>query len=341
MQPIIVTSGVDSEYVLGGLAEYLRANNCQVHELDFGVTKHDVRPLLERLSSVAVTYITSAHTNLTSRMARTIAPLLVDNYPNYLAPLEIMSILKPHVSLYVPHDLLSPFGDANLDEFRFLDLFDHIIAPYDCPELQDQVGPHTRVHDAGWIKYQQGMADVQADIVPQTRTSPRITFFISFIQHLKAKYGPIGIAEYFRPILKKGMRVKLPAWNGVEEIEDALRKHTAAEVVDSRCLSASLIAQSDLVLCNGASSILAEAILSGVPGICILDEEAEPGELKVEKLRGFPQVVFHDYRSGEEIPQVVLAQAHSQQLSKRLKAIDFAWIGSLVGVARAAAKPIG
>ncbi len=333
MQPIIVTSGVDSEYVLGGLAEYLRANNCQVYEIDFGVTKADVRPLLERLSTSAVTYITSAHTNLTSRMARTFTPWLVDSYPNYLAPIEIMSILKPQVSLYVSHDLLSPFGGSNLDEFRFLDLFDHIIAPYECPELQDQVGPLTRVHDAGWIKYRSGLIDDRADIGSQVRASPSITFFISFIQHFKDKYGPHGIAQYFKPILKKGMRVKLPAWSGVEEIEEALRKHTDAEVVDSRCLSASLIAQSDLVLCNGASSIIAEAILTGVPGICILDDEAELRVEKVEKLQGFPELIFHDY-SGEEIPQAVLDRALSQKLRNRLKAVDYAWIGSLVGVAK-------
>lgn len=330
MQPIVVTSGVDSEYVLSGLAEYLRGNGFTVHEIDFGVTREDVRPLLRSLRESRVSYVTSSHTNLTSRMARTIVPLFLDKYPNYLAPLEIMPLLQPQVSVYVPHDLLSPFGDANLDEFRFLDMFDHIIAPYESPALQAQVGKYTRVHDAGWIKYQEGQTAGDSDSSADVRNYPRIAFFISFTQHLNAKYGPDGIAQYFQPLLTEGVRIKLPVWSGVEAIEDAIRKHTQAEVVDSRVSSASLIAQSDLVLCNGASSILAEAILSGVPGICVLDAEAEPVELKLEKLREFPQLVYHDYHRREPLPQSVRSDALAQELPKRLKPVDYAMIEGLL-----------
>ncbi|QDV23492.1 hypothetical protein [Aureliella helgolandensis] len=332
MHPIVVTSGVDSEYVLGGFAEHLRSKGYVVHEIDFGASNADFRPLLESLSSSKVAFVTSSHANLTSRTARMITPLFWEKYPNYLAPLEILPILKPQVSVYVPHDLLSPFGDRNLDEYRFLDLFDHLLAPQDFPELQTQVGQRTQVHSAGWIKYRAHPVDQPLEAHLDALPYPRISFMISSIQFLTDKYGPAGLVQYYKSILTKGVRVKLPVWSGVEQIEEAIRNHTEAEVIDSHYSSASLIAQSDLVVCNAASSILAESILAGVPGICLLDDEAESAELKIEKLREYPQLVFHDYRSRAAIPTEVLDDVLSQKLAKRLKPIDYDFMESLICV---------
>lgn len=323
MKPIVVTSGVDSEYVLSDLAEYLRDRDFQLHELDFGVTQGDVRPLLERLRGERVAYVTSAHTNLTSRMAKTHTPGLLKKYPNYLAPLEILAHLNPLKSFFIPHDLLSPFGESNLDEYRFLDLFDHVMSPIADSDLLNRIGKHTQIHHAGWMKFQD--TDESQALIPQPKLpdTPRITFFISFVEHFQAKHGALGIAEYFKEILVAGVRVKLPVWQGVEEIEQAIREHTDATVVSARCQSTSLIAQSDVVICNGASSVAAESILRGVPVICLVDDEAELAHEKRQKLETLPQVVFHDFHARARISDDVWAAALSQQLTSQLKPFDF------------------
>lgn len=333
MKPIVVTSGVDSEYVLGGLAEYLRRKDFRLHELDFGITQEDVRPLLEQLRSESVAYVTSAHTNLTSRMAETIAPHLRKKYPYYLAPLEIFAYLNPAKSFYIPHDLLSPFGEDNLEEYRFLDLFDHIMSPYDDSGLQSHIGKHTQVHHAGWIKSRDTDQHEDSIYLPKLHNYPRITFFISFVEHLQLKYGAVGIAEHFREILVEGVRVKLPVWKGAEQIEVAIREHTDATVVNSHCQSTSLIAQSDVVICNGASSIIAESILRGVPVICLVDDEAEPALDKRKKLSGFPQVVFHDFQARTRISENAWSAALAQQLTLQLKPFDFELMNQLLSEA--------
>jgi hypothetical protein len=335
MQPLVITSGIASEYVLGGVAADLRQRGLEVQEFDFGTFAGDARSSLSELRHRDCVYITSAHTNLTRRVASVIAPFLLQRYPHYLSPLEFMAILKPRMSLYVPHDLLSPFGDSHLDEFRFLDLFDHILAPTADPILQSRVGRHTRVHAAGWIKFRAG--GLPADSAPRSAalrtgasSQPRITFFISFVEHLMTKYGPSGIVEYFRPILTENVSVKLPLWQGVEEVERALRDQTPARVVPAECLSTELILRSDLVLCNGASSIQAESILLGVPAICLLDSEAEPRETKVRKLVQLPNLLFHDYETREPLPPELVQQALASGLPRRLKPFDPELVFSLI-----------
>ncbi len=330
MKPTVITSGVDSEYVLGGLASALQAAGYGVHELDFGVIKHDVRPFLEQFSQAGVAYVTSAHTNLTSRLATSIAPHLIEKYPNYLSPLEVMAHLKPSRTFYVPHDLLSPFGDSTLDEYRFLDLYDHILAPFEVPDLQSRLGKHTRVHVAGWIKYRADSRDSHPDLSLGSATTPRVAVFLSFVEHFQKKFGAAGTADYFKPILTPNVRVKLPVWHGIEEMERAIRDRTNATVVSARCPSTSLIDQSDIVLCNGASSILAESILSGVPAICLLDSEAEPMETKQEKLKHFPQIVFHDYQAQTAVPSSLIDASLSRKPTRQLTAFDFKLVERLL-----------
>ncbi len=88
MKKKIVTSGVDSEYVLGGLCAYLRRRGWEVIELDFGAFREPAGQLLDDLAADRAIYMTSAHTNLTLRVAGSLGLALASLYPNYLAPLE-------------------------------------------------------------------------------------------------------------------------------------------------------------------------------------------------------------------------------------------------------------
>lgn len=320
MKPTIVTSGVDAEYVLGELSAKLRDEGYDVIEYDFGKTKHCVLSEIKALANGNVVYITSAHTNLTQRVAAAMLGQLQNRYPNYLAPLEFLPLLKPRLSLYVPHDLLTPYGDSNLQEYRFLDLFDHVLAPYDGDSLQPLVGANTKVHDAGWIKFR-GAAPLQQ--LPPAPSGLRVTLFVSFVEHLQHVHGVEGFVEYLRPILTPDVRVKLPLWGGVVAMEDALRAKSPAQVVPAATNSIDLISDSDVVICNGASSIQAESSLMGKPTICLLDNEAETAETKQQKLRPFPAIRFHDYSQRQPFPDGFLSDVAAHPPARKLRPFDY------------------
>jgi len=305
--PPIVTSGVDSEYVLSGLSHYLRSAGYEVYELDFATFHDDPVPLLKSLRKNAI-YITSAHTNLTCTTANYLVPEFPKIYPNYLAPIEIIPILNPKLSIYIPHDLLTPYGDTNLAELRFLDLFDHILVPtsHDKRILETVLPPSTQIHCAGWIKY------VKKDqILSEQRTFP-ILLFISMIGHLRARYGADGIVDYLRPLLTPETYIKLPAWKNVDLIEEALRKQTQAQVIPSDENSITLIQQAELVVCNGASSIHAEATLMRKPTVCLLDVEGVTPAFQRKKLQHLDNIYFHDYSQKAPIPRSLVTQLKQQ-----------------------------
>lgn len=344
MNKTVVTSGVDSEYVLGSLCENLRKRGCDVFELDFGKFSGNAEQLLAKLMSKKVAYVTSAHTNLTLRVAEQIVPLFVTHFPNYLAPLEIIPKLKPSVSIYVPHDLLTPYGDANLNEFRYLNVFDHVLAPYGGTAMQGFLGAQTKVHDAGWIKnvhnataltssevnncksFRKSIAD--RDLAPNR--CPRVTLFISMIEHLRMRYGIDGLVNYLQPLLRSNMRIKLPAWSGVKEIEQRINDSSGIEVVSSQVSSVDLIRDSDVIVCNSASSIHAEASLLGIPTICILDDEGISCDEQRKKLKAFPSIWFHDYRHRESLSDKFICKVASMRRAPNMKAFDFDLIYSLI-----------
>jgi hypothetical protein len=211
-----------------------------------------------------------------------------------------MRLIRPKISIYIPHDLLSPYGDGNLNEFRYLDLYDFVLAPTDSLPLQAALGGHTRIIDAGWIKH----AGLQLDrprAVESGDSRPKASLFVTMVEHLRSRFGPAGVARYFAPLLTPGVRVKLPAWHGVAEIESAMREAGRAEVIPAQESSVELILDSDVVICNGASSIHAEAALLGRPAICLLDDEGLSPDQQRSKLQHLRNIYFHDYRRRQPI----------------------------------------
>lgn len=325
----ILTSGVDSEYVLTDLAAHLRTKGWDVTELDFGLFKGDARPILDQLKHGEVAYITSAHTNLTRQVASILAPKFVELYPNYLSPLEILRYVQPALSFYVPHDLLTPFGDTNLNEYRFLDLFDYILSPFANDALQATLGPTVEVIQAGWIKHANNSLE-RVQSIQGASTTPRITLFISMLEHLRCHYGNEGVFDYFAPLLNENVTVKLPAWRDVEEIEAIFKARSNARVYPANKNSISLIMESDLVVCNGASSIHAEANLMGCPTICLLDNEALPIEEQRNKLEHLPNVIFHDYRKRDQLPLRLIAEIGKEGRKAPAKPFDYSLIEKIL-----------
>lgn len=329
MKKRILTSGVDSEYVLGNLCEYLRRNSWDVTEIDFGTFKTNPRDVIKDFQGKDTVYITSAHTNLTLRLAESVVPMLPKLYPNYLAPIEFISAIKPSLSIYVPHDLLTPYGDSNLNEFRYLDLFDYILAPIDSPALQAALGATTKVISAGWIKHA-ALQMSEPLKTEQDNFAPRVALFVSMIEHLRLKYGADGVVDYLMPLLKPNVRIKLPAWHGVDQIEAALKARGQAEVIPSGSNSIELILDSDVIICNGASSIHAEAALMGRPAICLLDNEGISVSVQKSKLKDFPNIHFHDYRSQQTISNSTLESISANNRRPPAPPFDFASIEQLI-----------
>ena len=332
----VVLSGVASEYVLGDLADYLRERGHRVHEFDFANFKGDAVAALKSLDGRQCTYITSAHTNLTKSVAEVLVPLFVKHYPNYLGPLDFMGILRPRRSIYVPHDLLTPFGDENLNEIRYFDLYDHIISPFPAPALQAVVGSRTQVLTAGWIKHAkvnptaaQQNATTSITGVTQSR-APTVALFISMIEHLRWRHGDQGVYDYFKPLLNHNVYVKLPAWQGVEAIEDLFNQNTHCHVFPSIGNSIDLIHSVDIVICNGASSIHAEANLLGRPAICLLDDEGVTVSEQQRKLAHLPNVYFHDYRKRSPVPTDLLSQLVKMNPPQTTPTFDFGLVEALI-----------
>ncbi|WP_188890006.1 hypothetical protein [Paenibacillus radicis (ex Gao et al. 2016)] len=325
----IITSGVDSEYVLANLCEDLRSKGYEVIEIDFGKFKGNVYEYLEEHLGGPIVYITSAHTNLSLRVASHIAPIFTTLYPNYVSPLEMIAYLKPLVSMYIPHDLLTPYGDTNLNEYRFLDVFDYILAPYQAAEVERMIASKgTKVYEAGWIKY---VSDYKHYRNTQESSEPiEMMLFVSMVEHLRTKYGVNGFVDYLLPLLRSNVHIKLPVWKDIEIIEVALKEIQGVEVVSAQEDSISLIQRSHIVICNGASSIHAEATLLGKPTICLLDDEGITAEDQKKKLEHLHNLHFYDYRSKQAIPDDLLENIRQKSIRPILKNFDFTLVDMLI-----------
>lgn len=332
----VVLSGVASEYVLGDLANYLRQQGHRVHEFDFANFKGDAVTALKSLDGSKCTYITSAHTNLTRAVAEVLVPLFATHYPNYLAPLEILGILRPRLSIFIPHDLLTPFGDNNLNEYRYLDLYDHILAPFKFPALQAALGAQTKVHTVGWIKHaninRQKYAENKFTNNEKTfkKSEPKVAVFVSMIEHLRWKYGDQGVYEYLKPLFNPNVQIKLPDWNGIETIEALCRKDNRCNIFPSKRNSIELIETADIVVCNGASSIHAEANLMGRPTICLIDDEFISESEQRLKLDHLSNIYFHNYRNKIPLSNEFLANIIKKQQPQPSLKFNFEIVNAII-----------
>lgn len=336
MTGTVITSGVDSEYVLGELAAYLRINGINVMEFDFGLPVMDVKQALQDMFNHRLVYLTSAHTNLSVRVAQQIVPIFAENYPNYLCPLEIIPLLGANcTTIYVPHDLLTPYGDDNLQEIRFLNVFDHIFAPNDAKALKATIGGKTEVHEVGWIKYN---SQNYKELYCSKSSELKVTVFVSMIEHLRHKFGLQGLIEYLRPLMRPGYVIKLPAWHGVKIVEDALR-NSGFDVIPADVSSIELIRRSDVVICNGASSIHAESSYLGRPTICMLDDEGISSDTQRKKLSSLPNILFMDRETLRSITREEMINISMNKSTRAALVFDFDYAVGLVKRALADDNP--
>ncbi len=145
---------------------------------------------------------------------------------------------------------------------------------------------------------------------------PKVVLFVSLVEQLKLAFGIPGIVDYLRPVFCKNVAVKLPAWKGLGTLEELLRATGLVEVIPAEANSIELIEQADVVVCNGVSSVHAEAALMGRPTICLLDDQGLTVSEQRQKLRRLPNIYFHDYRARTAIPCSLYEQLAGQSFAR-------------------------
>lgn len=328
MKNKIITSGIDSEYVLGDLSSFLRNRGYEVLELNFAkTTRSESENILTLAKTNPIIYITSAHVNYTSQAIEHTQPTMYKQYPLYLSPLEILAILNPIKSIFIPHDLLTPFGDNNLSETRVLDLFDVILSPTEehTLSLRSALPTSTKIYNAGWIK--------NHCCISKTPDQPKrkIVMFITFIYALQQTLGNKGVVDYLSPLLTKDVSIKFPNWEGVSVIEKLIKKkHPSTEIIPAKYSSVKIIKEADIIICNGTSSIHAESCLLGKPTICLLDNMGLSLSIQYEKLKKYKGLYFHDYRNKQPIPCHIIKKLNAQKNRVNTKTFDFDFVETLI-----------
>lgn len=246
----ILTSGVGSEYVLGHLSKMLRSKGHNVIEFNLLNFKENPYDFIKTLKSQNFSYITSAHTNLNYRLASHFSPMYAEEYPRLISPMEIIAAIEPNIAMYIPHDLQSPYGENNISEIDYLDIYDYIISPFKEDIIEKKL-KRAKVVYGGWIK---SYNDIKFSI---KNSKIRNVYFISNFHFIRERYSPIKLASLFADI-KKHTYIKFPEWIDANKYETEFIKK-GFNIIPSRTLSTNIIKAFDNIICDNLGSIFAES----------------------------------------------------------------------------------
>ncbi len=299
MSKLFLFYGFGSEYVLHPLCVEMVKRGYDCFELDANRTPI-TKALIERFRSRDLVLITSAHFALDNRSFNEI----YDTGKFYLSPLELISVLTPNTSVFVPHDLATPLVDI---EPLLMDQFDLYLAPTSAHRYD--VG-RCNCHVTGWIRY--------------TREFPRDSYNTLNALWLFSDFGyhqhRFGVKKTFRkmePVVRQGVAVKFPAWTGTRQYEDYFASK-GVEIFPSETDTMELIHKHRVIVTNSESSVVAESYYYGKPTVNI-----------IEKYKGNKQrVLFNKLKQLtfiEDTAQFDIAAIDTGHSSTReLKPFDFA-----------------
>lgn len=164
--------------------------------------------------------------------------------------MEIISTINPAKSIYIPHDLQSPYGESNTNENKYLDIYDYIISPFKEDEIKKTL-KNAKVIYGGWVKY------FKSNKFKIKDKNIRNVYFISNFHYIKEKYSPIELVDFFTDI-KNHTYIKFPYWNEVEKYEEELIS-AGFKIIPSYLLSTDIINSFDNIVCDNVGSIFAES----------------------------------------------------------------------------------
>jgi len=296
MKLIYLFYGFGGEYVLHELfLEFSRKFNCI--EIDALKIKNS-KTIINKLRSNKIVLVTSGHFLLNKSNFTDFYP----NNNNFYSVLELISLLKPVKSVYIPHDLLFPLI-AN--EKEYLNQFDLFLSPSE--PFTTLFSPICNTIEVGWIKYH-----VKKD--PIYAPNLAVWLLSDFILHIKMGKEKSFEANY--PILKQGVSIKFPLWSESSEFTNYYRKR-GVHVFEASNNSCDVINEHKIIFANGVSSINAESYLLGKTTINIM-ENSHYGTNDFKMIENnFPEIKFY-----KTIADVNLNKIEPTMLPNILKPFD-------------------
>lgn len=294
--------GFGAEYVLHPLYTELKSRRKECVEID-ALTIGNSRNIINKLKGTDVVFVTSAHFLMDQKN-------FTDFYPTtkkFYSVLEIIALLKPIKTVYIPHDLTQPLIDYETEYLNQIDLFLTPSEPYTSIYSQ-----FCRVEEIGWIKYQ-ASSNQEAKKRKNQNANKALWLISDYVLH--KKMGVEASFEATNPILKQGVSIKFPIWFDTSKFESYYIKK-GAFVYPSATNTIDLILQHDIIITNGLSSIIAESYLLGKTTVNIMQYAHFGNELEYLHTN-FPDMIFY-----ENIVDFKLSQVPKKTNKPTLKPFD-------------------
>ena len=271
MKTTFLFYGFGAEYVLHPVYQEMTQRGFDCLEID-PLQDTDSQEKIQRLKGNNIIFITSAHFLLNEKNFKYFYPS--DNH--FYGTLEVMSILKPRASIFIPHDISQRVIGY---EKEYLNQFTAFCSP--CEPFTSTYSHYTKTIETGWIKYKAKEKTI-------LRKHGAIWFLSDFILHLT--WGVEKSYHFLQPVLSQGISIKFPQWPGSEEFEQYFTEK-GVHVFPNKENSIDLILAHDIVLTNGLSSIIAESYFLGKTTVNIM-EGSHYGDEKTYLETLFPQLHF-------------------------------------------------
>lgn len=267
--------GFGSEYVLHDL--YLAMKKRQYTCLEVDALKEiNSKIIIDKLADKKVIFITSAHFLLDKKN-------FSDFYPNnnkFYSVLEIIKLLKPIRSIYIPHDLTQPLIDKETD---FLNQFDFFLTPNDL--FTTIYGSYCKTEEVGWIKYLKNDRKIHLNNLKRA-----IWLLSDYVLYLKM--GQEASLKRLKPVLDQGVSIKFPLWMECESFTQYF-DNQGITVYSPYTNSIDLIMEHQIIITNGLSSINAESNWLGKTTINIM-ENSYYGDKKEYLTELLPELLFFE-----------------------------------------------
>ncbi len=261
-RPIIyIFHGYGGENSLMPLASYMQAKNFETLILDDQKFPYQRQEMFDRLTSLKETheivFLTSEHLWFDRQNYQNI----YWEDPSMLSALELLDFLSPKFSVFYPHDVECFMHRC---EMHWAGLFDYILLPYKNNDYYRLKEFNPNVEIVGWIKK-------SAEIVPKISTSFEPyspVFFPSNIITFYQTLGAEGYANWFLKYINPSIPLKMPASD--DGVFPILSQKGYMFLSSDRSVY-DVMAEHNLIIASGTSSIVYEAALSGIPVITLLD----------------------------------------------------------------------
>lgn len=267
--------GFGSEYRLHNIFKKMTKFNYNCLEID-ALKENNSKKIINSLVGQSIVFITSAHLLLDKKNFGDFYP----NDNNFYGVLEIINLLKPIKSIYIPHDLTQPLIDY---EELYINKFDLFLSP--CQPFTSIYSQYVKTVEVGWVNYLNN--EQQKKMI---FTEKAIWFLSDFILHFK-----IGVEKSFNmlyPVLKQGVAIKFPNWIGCSQFEKYFLKK-GINVYKSSENVINLIKNYKIIITNGLSSINAESYLLGKTTINIMEMSHYGKNMSYLNIL-FPKIIFFD-----------------------------------------------